>query len=138
MSNCEINSLLQRSQCIIYYILYIILRQSITRGWSSRVSRGDGECESFSVHQQNGEEKVEEKEGRGNKNEGGHDSSDQGDPKKMSQVTCCPPMLTHTTTTLPKVIFLFYGMKTSIHPSILAHTDTNTYLSHSRSSRLLL
>ena len=38
---------------------------------------------SFSVHQQNGEEKAEEKEGQGIKKEGGHDSSAQGDPKNM-------------------------------------------------------
>ena len=42
---------------------------------------------SISVHQQNGEEKAEEKEGQGIKKEGGHDSSAQGDPKNMCQVT---------------------------------------------------
>ncbi len=36
---------------------------------------------SFSVHQQKGEEKAEEKEGLGSKKEGGHDSRFQGDPK---------------------------------------------------------
>ena len=42
---------------------------------------------SFSVHQQNGEGKTEEKEGQGIKKEGGHDSSAQGDPKNMRQVS---------------------------------------------------
>ena len=45
---------------------------------------------SFSVHQQNGEGKAEEIEGRGNKQEGGHESSVQGDPKMMRQVSMFP------------------------------------------------
>ena len=42
---------------------------------------------SFSVHQQNGEETAQ---GQGRKKESGHDSSVQGDPKNMRQVSMLP------------------------------------------------